>query len=146
MNPMTQFINYAAAFEEAYNSDDWSKLDPFFTDDAVYQPLAAFGGPIQGREALKAAFRQMVDAFDRRFASRAVEILEGPTVEGERLWFRWAGIYTLAGAPELRMVGEETVEFNGERIRRLEDRMSDEEARKAQAYMMAHGDKLKPVG
>ena len=38
---MTQrFLGYAAAFEVAYATDDWSHLDPFFTADAVYETLA----------------------------------------------------------------------------------------------------------
>src|SRR6185295_9414185 len=130
MDPIARFVGYAAAFEESYASDDWSKLDPFFTEDAVYQPLAAFGGPIEGREKLKAAFKSMVDSFDRRFASRAVEVLEGPKLRDGAVWFRWLATYTLAGAPPLRMVGEEIVQFEGERIRQLEDRMSEEEAGK----------------
>ena len=142
MDAIARFASYAAAFEEAYASDDWSKLDPYFTADAVYQPLAAFGGPIAGREALKAAFKAMVDSFDRRFASRAVEVLEGPTERDGAVWFRWAATYTLPGAPALRMVGEETVEFSGDRIRRLEDRMTAEETQRVRDYLAAHARKL----
>lgn len=145
MDRIARFMGYAAAFEEAYASDDWSKIEPFFTEDAVYQPLGAFGAPIEGRQALKAAFKKMVDAFDRRFASRGVEVVDGPTVRDDTVWFRWAATYTLPGAPALRMVGEETAVFAGDRIRHLEDRMADEEAKSVLAYMAAHGAKLKPA-
>lgn len=145
MSRVGHVLSYAIAFEGAYYTDDWSKLDPFFTDDAVYQPLGAFGGPIEGREALKSAFKMMVNSFDRRFASRAVEVVEGPTERDGSVWFRWAGTYTIPGAPALRMIGEETVVFAGDRICRLEDRMSDEETKKVQTYLVTHGAKLKPA-
>ena len=145
MDPTARFMEYAAAFEQAYATDDWSKIEPFFTDDAVYQPLPAFGGPIAGRAALTAAFKTMVDAFDRRFASRAVEVLEGPTVRNGSVWFRWAATYTMPGVPALRMTGEETAVFAGDRIHRLEDQMSDEEVKHVQAYLAAHAAKLKPA-
>jgi ketosteroid isomerase-like protein len=145
MSRIGQVLSYAIAFEGAYFTDDWSRIDPFFTDDAVYQPLGAFGGPIEGRDALKAAFKMMVNGFDRRFASRAVEVVEGPTERDEAVWFRWAATYTLPDAPTLRMIGEETVVFAGDRICRLEDRMSDEETKKVQAFLATHGAKLKPA-
>ena len=37
MGTIDRYLAYAAAFEEAYASDDWSTLDPFFTEDAVYE-------------------------------------------------------------------------------------------------------------
>jgi len=143
MDPIARFVSYAAAFEDAYASDDWSRLDPYFTENAVYEPLAAFGGPITGRAAVKAGFKMMCDSFDKRFASRSVEVLEGPADRNGVLWFEWAATYTLAGAPPLRMIGEELVTFTGDRISHLEDRMSEEEAGKIAAYIAEHGDKLK---
>ena len=38
MSVIPHFAAYADAFEEAYASDDWSRVAPFFTDD---DPLAA---------------------------------------------------------------------------------------------------------
>jgi ketosteroid isomerase-like protein len=145
MSLIAHLMNYAIAFEAAYATDDWSKIDPSFTDDAVYQPLGAFGGAIEGRDAVKSAFKMMVNAFDRRFASRAVEVIEGPTERDGSVWFRWAATYTLPDAPALRMIGEETLVFEGGRIRRMEDRMSEEETQKVQAYLATHGAKLKPA-
>ena len=146
MNIIDRFTAYAAAFEDAYAGDDWAKLDPFFTEDAVYETFAEppFGGSIDGREAIKAHFRQICTAFDRRFDSRAVELLTPPVDRGGTVWFRWAAIYTLAGAPALRMEGEETAVFEGDRIRRLEDRMPPATVQSTQAYLAEHGAKLKP--
>ena len=144
---MTQrFLGYAAAFEVAYATDDWSHLDPFFTEDAVYETLAEppFGNRSEGREAVKAAFKQIVAGFDRRFDSRAVEIVEGPIDRNGSVWFRWAATYTLAGAPPLRMQGEETAVFAGDRIRRLEDRIAAADGQQVLEYLAQHGGKLKP--
>lgn len=145
MNLTAHVMSYAMAFEAAYATDDWSRIDPFFTEDAVYQPLSAFGGAIEGRDALRSAFKMMVTVFDRRFATRTIEVIEGPTERDDTVSFRWAGTYTLPDAPALRMIGEETLVFAGDRIRRLEDRMSDEETKKVQAYLATHGAKLKPT-
>jgi len=45
MSLLDRFQAYAAAFEDAYKSDDWSRLEPYFTDDAVYEIP---GGPPLG--------------------------------------------------------------------------------------------------
>ena len=147
MSIVDRFTAYAAAFEDAYASDDWSKLDPFFTEDAVYETVAdpPFGASVAGRDAVKAYFQQICSAFDKRFDSRAVELLTPPVERDGSVWFRWAAIYTLAGAPTLRMEGEETVVFEGERIRRLEDRMPAATVQGTQAYVAEHGAKLKPL-
>ena len=146
MDPVARFVAYAAAFEVAYATDDWSKIEPFFTEDAVYRPPPGFGEPIVGRAALMVAFKAIVDASDRRFASRAVEVLDGPALRDGVVWMRWAATYTLPGAPALRMVGEETAAFSGDRIQRLEDEMSDAEIGQVQAYMARHAALLAASG
>jgi ketosteroid isomerase-like protein len=146
MSIIDRFTAYAAAFEDAYASDDWSKIEPFFTTDAVYETVAdpPFGNRNEGRAAVTAYFKQICDSFDRRFDSRTVDVVEGPTERDGAVWFRWLATYTLSGAPPLRMEGEETVVFEGDRIRRLEDRVSAATSGQTLAYLAAHADKLKP--
>lgn len=147
MGMIERYLAYAAAFEEAYASDNWSKLEPFFTEDAVYAFVAPapFGGEYKGRAAVLAQFKNSVNSLDRRFDSRAVEALEGPSEKDGKVWMRWAATYTLAGAPDCRMEGEERAVFSGDRISRLEDSMTDAEAGRLGAYFAQHGAKLKPV-
>lgn len=147
MGNIDRYAAYAAAFEEAYASDDWSKLEPFFTEDAVYEFIAPapFGGKYEGRAAVLAQFKNSVNGLDRRFTSRAIDVLEGPSEKDGGVWVRWAGLYTLAGAPDFRMEGEERAVFVGDRIRRLTDSITDAEAGHAGAYFGEHGAKLKPV-
>ena len=81
MGQIDRYLAYAAAFEEVYLSDDWSQLEPFFTEDAVYNFVAPvpFGGTYEGRAAVLAQFKNSVNGLDRRFDSRTVEVLEGPS-------------------------------------------------------------------
>ena len=37
MSNIPRFAAYAAAFEKAYESDDWEEVGSFFSDDAVYE-------------------------------------------------------------------------------------------------------------
>ena len=147
MGMLDRYLAYAAAFEEAYASDDWSKIEPYFTEDVVYAFIAPapFGGEYKGRAAVLTQFQNSVNDLDRRFDSRKVEVLEGPTEKDGSVWMRWAALYTLAGAPDCRMEGEERAVFTGDRISRLEDSMSDAEAGRVGAYFAQYGAKLKPV-
>jgi hypothetical protein len=147
MGNIERYLAYAAAFEETYASDNWSKLEPFFTEDAVYEFIAPvpFGGTYEGRVAVLTQFKNSVNGLDRRFDSRKVEVLEGPIEKDGAVWIRWAAIYTLAGMPDCRMEGEERAVFAGDRIRRLEDRLTDAEASRAGAYFAQYGAKLKPM-
>lgn len=143
MNPVECFKAYATAFEEAYASDDWTVLEPFFTQDAAYEIVAPapFGGRQEGRSAVLAYFRDSVNAFDRTFDSRKVDLREGPTAREDGVHASWTATYSLAGAPDLIMEGEERAVFEGNRIQLLEDRISDGEAKKVTAYLAEHGPK-----
>ena len=147
MGQSERYVAYATAFEEAYASDDWSKLEPFFTEDAVYEFIAPapFGGKYEGRAAVLAQFKNSVNGLDRRFDSRKVEVLEGPVEKNGSVWIRWAAIYTLTGAPDCRMEGEERAVFTHDRISRLEDSLTASEAGRIGAYFAQHGAKLKSV-
>ncbi len=144
MSSIPRFAAYAAAFEKAFASDDWSIVEPFFTEEAVYDAglPELLGGRIEGRAAILAYFKRALDGFDRRFASRAVELLEGPREDGNSVWIRGRAIYTSAAAPDLSFELEEIATFAGDRIGHLEDRY-DEATREALAkYAEAHGEAL----
>ena len=44
MDNPTCFMQYAAAFEETFKDDDWSRLHQYFTPDAVYLLVAKISG------------------------------------------------------------------------------------------------------
>jgi SnoaL-like domain len=145
MSSIPQFAKYAAAFEEAYKSNDWSGVEPFFTEDAVYEVKLGLplGGRFAGRDAILAYFGRVLDGFDRRFASREVTLLEGPREAQDSVWIRGSARYTAPGLPDLEFALEETAWFEGGRIRRLEDRYDEEAQRTLEAYLHEHGARLR---
>jgi ketosteroid isomerase-like protein len=144
MSRIARFAAYAAAFEKSFASDDWSLVEPFFTEDAVYEvdldpPI---GGRFEGRPAILAYFKQVLDRFDRRFESREIALLEGPKEEGDTVWIRGSATYRAAGVPVFVLELKEIVHFEGDRIRLLEDRYEPAMKKEIRAYLEAHGEKL----
>jgi len=129
---------YADAFELTYADDDWSRIEPYFTDDAVYE---GGGEDAAGRAAVIAKLRDGVNAFDRKMDSRTPEF-QTPAVDGDTLTMRWAVTYAKAGVPDLVISGLETAVFRGDRIARLRDDLDPEAARAMGAWMAAHGASL----
>ena len=144
MDLVQRFLEYAAAFERVYRSDAWSELEPFFTEGAVYEVKGPppFGGRHSGRAALLAALRASVDRFDRRFARRTVEILDGPALRDDGVRLRWRASYSTPGLPELCFDGEELAAFEGDRIARLEDRFPPESVSLFELWMLHYGGRL----
>lgn len=123
MEPLERFIAYATAFEETVRSDDWTGLEAFFTDDALYEVTGSpiFAARHQGREAVFAGLKASLDAIDRRFETRELEMLKGPELRDGAVRFKWRAAYRSPGVPELVFEGLETVVFEGDRIRHLVD-------------------------
>lgn len=88
MGSLERFMKYAAAFEESVRDDDGSRIEPLFTEDAVYETFAdaPFGGRLEGRDAVLAHFKASLDGFDRRFDERILELLEGPREQDGSVW------------------------------------------------------------
>ncbi len=138
MSILERFLAYADAFERTFEDDDWSRIEPFFTEDAVYE-----GGPedANGRDAVIAKLKTGVGSFDRRMDSRTPDF-QTPDVEGDTLRMRWTVTYTKSGAPDLVISGLETARFRDDRIALLRDDF-DPAAEKAMGeWMAAHGASL----
>lgn len=144
MSRIPRFVAYAAEFEKAFESDDWSLLEPFFSEDAVYE----IGLPLLGKQrcenraAILAWFPDVLDRFDRRFASRSLEILEGPKEQGDEVWIRGSATYSAEGIPDLVLVLEETARFDGDRIVHLEDRYTTEMIAEIDQFVTDYGSKV----
>jgi hypothetical protein len=138
MGIQERFKAYADAFEESYEDDDWSRIEPYFTEDAVYE-----GSPedASGREAVIAKLRGGVDSFDRRMDSRTPDF-QTPEVSGDTLSMRWTVSYSKAGAPDLVISGVETAVFEGDRIARLRDDFDPEAQKRMEEWMAAHAASL----
>ncbi len=138
MSIADRYRAYAEAFEESYQDDDWSRIEPFFTEEAVYE-----GAPedAHGRDAVLAKLKNGVDGFDRKMDSRTPDF-QTPTVDGNTLTMIWKVTYTKAGCPDLVISGREIAVFEDDRIALLRDDF-DPEAEKAMGeWMAAHGAKL----
>lgn len=132
--------DYAAAFEAAYASDDWMLLEPFFTPDATSE---LNGARVEGRAAVVDAFRNGVAAFDRRFDSRAMRIVEGPAVDGDAVRIRAVGTYRREGLPALELIGDEWFTFAGDRITRHVDVVVN--LAEVMQYLSEYADRLRPM-
>jgi hypothetical protein len=144
MSHIGRFAAYAAAFEKAYVSDDWSEVESCFSDDAVYE----IGLPIlgaercEGRAAIVAWFKDVLDRFDRRFESRTLLLLEGPEDDGNQVWIKGSATYTAAGVPDFVLTLEETIRFDGDEIVHLEDHYSPEMREETARYAREYGARL----
>ncbi len=140
MDPTKRFLEYAAAFEQTYADDDWSRLEPFFCDDAAYtvsggEPL---GGRFEGREQVLARLRDAVNQLDRRFDERRVVPVSAPVLGEAWLELAWRATYRKAGCPDLVFGGTERAHFEGTAIRLLEDEMEEGADRRIQEYLQRY--------
>lgn len=134
MSILSQYQAYADAFEETYEDDDWSRIEPFFTEDAVYEGEPA----AKGRDAVLAKLKNGVDTFDRNMDSRTPDF-QTPVVEGNTLRMNWKVVYTKKGCPDLVLTGSETAVFDGDRIASLRDDMDAGVEETIGAWMADHG-------
>jgi hypothetical protein len=144
MDAVSRFREYAAAFEDVVKSDDFGRLEPFFAEDAVYEIRGGppFAGRHVGRAAILAYLKASLDGFDRRFPTRRLEMLEGPELREGGVWFRWRASYSGPELPELVLDGIEIATFEGDRIRRLEDRFALEMSSLTEHWFSHYGSRL----
>ncbi len=140
MSIAPRFGAYAAAFERAVAEDDWSLIEPFFTEDAVYEVNGGppLGGRAEGRADVVAKLRRGVEDLDRRFDTRVVEMVGDPEITASRFSMRWRATYGKAGCPDFVIDGSERADFEGELIRHLEDRVEDGTDVRFAAYAARH--------
>ena len=140
-------MDYAAAFEQTYVDDNWSRLTPFFSEDATY---AVRGGPfaceISGREAIFSGLKKSIDGLDRRSAERKLELTDGPNVvasgAGEELSAGWRVIYQFGDTPQLVLPGRSVFKVVGGVIVAMRDEYDDQELVEVGAWMLEHGEGL----
>ncbi len=139
MSIAERFQAYAEAFEETYKDDDWTRIEPFFTEDAVYE--AAPEEDARGREAVLAKLKGAIDSFDRQMDSRTPDF-ETPTVDGDTLRMNWKVTFTKTGCQDLVISGVETAVFEGDRIALLRDEFDPAAETEMGEWMAANGAKL----
>ncbi len=138
MTIIDRYLAYADAFEESYEDDDWSHVEPFFTEGAVYE-----GSPeeTRGRAAVIAKLKGGVDSFDRKMDSRAINF-QAPEMEGDTVTVNWEVSYTLADCPDLVIFGREIALFEGDQISSLRDEFDPAAEATMGEWMATHGARL----
>ena len=123
MDPLQRFGEYAAEFEKTYADDNWTRLEPYFDQDASYIVTgSSYDCEIRGRDAIFAGIKKALDGFDRQFDQR--EIIPGgdPVVDGNRIVFSAIVRYSKLNLETLSFSLSETAEFDESgRIIRLQD-------------------------
>jgi len=122
MEIMQQFVAYAGDFERTLADDDWSRLQQYFNDDAVYEVKAeSFGCRLTGPAAIFAGMKKSLDGFDRQFAKRDIEVTGRPEISGDDLRMSWKVVYTKEGWPPFVLRGRSEVHYAGGKIAYLAD-------------------------
>jgi len=144
---VARFQQYADAFEETFEDDDWSRLEPYFTETTAYaiQADPPFGSRTEGRDEVFASLQQSVNSTDRRFDTRVLDVLEGPELRDGDVWMRWRVRYEREGTPGLMIEGESNVHYEGDRIAVLSDSFGPDTESTMLGFFGEHGAKLKPV-
>ena len=142
MDLAKRFLEYAGAFEQTYTDNDWTRLDPFFTSDAIY---TSDGGPplsgrAEGKQQVLDQMRGSVDGLDRKFDKRSVALIGAPKIGDDTFEIRWRATYEKDGCPDLVFEGSERATFEGECIRLLEDDIEEGADQRIQDYMERHFD------
>jgi len=140
MNLTERFEAYAAAFEETFADDDWSRLEPYFTEDTVYDIKGEdpFRARVEGRAEVLAHLKESLNGFDRLFDKRELVLRSGPRADGDTVEILWKATYGKDGAPDLTIQGSERASFRGDRIVLLEDVFEPGSAKAVGDYMAAN--------
>ena len=139
MNIQDRFQDYANAFEITFEDNDWSRLVPYFTEDAAYD--SGFGEVAHGRAAVMTKLEGAVDGLDRLMDTRVVE-LTPPTTEGDTVRTNWTARYSKAGVPDLQFTGTEYARFEGDCIAHLLDELDPGTEEAINDWLAQHGESL----
>ncbi len=122
MTSLETFLAYAADFEKTYTDDEWSRLTPYFHDDAVYRVESnLFGCELEGPPAILAGMKKSLDGFDRTFPSREIAVTEGPEVSGDELRVSWTVTYNKGDLPPFALRGKSIARVRDGKIALLVD-------------------------
>ncbi|MEH6569804.1 MAG: nuclear transport factor 2 family protein [Halioglobus sp.] len=141
------FMDYAAAFEESYIDDDWSRLAQYFSEDASYEVR---GGPlacqISGRDAIFAGLKKSLDGLDRRCTDRKLEVTDGPDVaatdNGHDISLGWRVLYEYRDAPKMTLPGRSVFTISNGVIIAMRDEYDDQEMEAVGAWLLEYGEGL----
>ena len=137
MSIKDRYLAYAEDFEKTYVDGNWTRIEQYFTADAVYdnEPAA------KGREAVLEKLKGAIGGFDQLMDSRNLKF-EPAAESGDKVSVRWTARYTKTGAPDLVLKGVEHARFKGDRIEHLSDVFDPGVQESIGVWMAAHGASL----
>ncbi len=137
MSNLERFTEYAEAFEATLLDDEWTRLEQYFSPDAVYLP--GDGTEAAGRESV---LQTSVNSLDRKFDSR--EFVEEPKLSeaGDTITLIFAVKYAKQGLPDLMVAGTETATFANGTIERMEDFYDENAAAVMASWLEKHQELL----
>ncbi|MEM7436454.1 MAG: nuclear transport factor 2 family protein [Myxococcota bacterium] len=122
MDLAARYLTYAFDFERVLHDGDWSQLEQYFTDDAVFEVRNAwFACRLEGKDAVLRGIRKSVEGFDLQCADRRAAARRGPVLVGDQVEFDWTVTYSVDGAPDFILVGGSVATFAGDKIVHLYD-------------------------
>ena len=126
MGPTMRFMEYAQAFEQTFDDEDWSRLTKYFAPDAVYEVRnVPFACRIEGREAIFRGIKKSLDTFDRQLPKREIEVTEPPVEDGDTLTVGMAVTYKKPGAPPFVLRGRVFARYRDGVIVEMRDEYAD---------------------
>lgn len=142
MNNIDTFNGFAAAFEEAVEDDNWTRLEKYLADDATYLNVGGPDPKSEGRDAVVAFLKTDVANTDRRFDKRTLTALSSPVTEGDSLSRQWRCTYSLSETPDLVVEGEARYLFENGLIKEIEEEVTSDSMQKLGEWMEKYGDRL----
>lgn len=141
MDLARRFEDYASDFDRTVRDDDWSRIRPYFTDDAVREehmlPLMSLRH--RGIDEIIDQWRPIVSNFDRRFEQRILVRVGPARQRAQVVTLHWVGIYCVGDAPALLGEGIEVARFRGDRIEHLESKATQETVERNIHWASKHG-------
>ena len=144
MDIMQEFMTYAGNFEKTLADDDWSRLRPYFADDAVYEVRASFGCRLVGPTAIFAGMKKSLDGFDRKFTKRDIEVTSGPEVSSDEIRMGWKVIYSKEGLSPFVLSGRSAARYADGKIVYLADSYDTSMETEFTAWQRINGVQLDP--
>ncbi len=122
MDILQEFMAYARDFEQTLVDDQWTRLQRYFADDAVYEVNAeSFGCHLTGPAAIFAGMRKSLDGFDRKFTKRDIEVTSSPETSGDEMRIGWKVVYSKEGLTPFVLRGRSMVRYGNGKIVYLAD-------------------------
>ena len=139
MSIQDRFLAYANAFEITFEDNDWSRLEQYFTEGAIYH--SGLGEDAHGLAAVMVKLEGAVDGFDRLMDTRVVDFTP-PITEGDTVRTHWTARYSKSGVPDVQFGGTEYAQFEGDRIFHLRDELDHGTVETLNNWLAQHAESL----